>query len=401
MVTSPGHPSVSHSLQLLGEALDHALDGESLANVASGGRSHAQTIGCRSHTPQQVRKRRHVTPLVKEAVGSVPDLLFGAADPRQDHRLAQRHRLERGDGERFDGMRGERHHVAARDVRPHVVAMPGNDGMAGQLQLSDLALYLAAPRTVADDQHLGVHTRIAQTAQCLQQVAVSFLGSQRCTDPDDEVAGREAELRTRRRPLLRRRAVGEVVRVDAVLDHDVALDPQAMRAPVLALLVTHVDHQLATAEQEAVEQHPQARGDGPSKACRVEDLDEPYRPPRPTRGDQRIEQCIAVRADDDIDLVLVDAACQLVRSAPVELAAHVERNRRVEPRTVDFACQVADRLEVAQADAETGCVQMVDQRHRVLLGAADQHGADHHQHARPMTGGYCNRCARLFRLRMG
>ena len=122
--------------------------------------------------------------LVKEAVGSVPDLLFGAADARQDHRLAERHRLERGDGEGFDDVRGERHHVAARDVRPHVVAMPGNDGMAGQLQFGDLALDLAAPRTVADDQHLGVHTGIAQAAQCLQQVAVSFLGAQRRTDAD-------------------------------------------------------------------------------------------------------------------------------------------------------------------------------------------------------------------------
>ena len=77
--------------------------------------------------------------------------------------------------------------------------------------------------------------------------------------PITKSLGSEAELRSRRRLLLRRGAVGEVVRVDAVLDHDVALGAQAARAPVLALLVAHVDHQLAAAEHEAVEQHPQAR----------------------------------------------------------------------------------------------------------------------------------------------
>ena len=45
-------------------------------------------------------------------------------------------------------------------------------------------------------------------------------------------------------------------------------------------------------------------------------------------------------------------------------------------------------------------VETVDQRDRVLLGAADQHRTDHHQHARAMTGGYCDRCARLLWLRM-
>jgi hypothetical protein len=43
---------------------------------------------------------------------------------------------------------------------------------------------------------------------------------------------------------------------------------------------------------------------------------------------------------------------------------------------------------------------MIDQRHRVLLSTTDQHRADHYQHARAMTGGYCDRCARLLWLRV-
>src|SRR5215212_5835109 len=54
---------VDQLLQLLGEALDHALDRESLANVARRYRSHAQAVRCRSQAPQVLRERLHIAGL--------------------------------------------------------------------------------------------------------------------------------------------------------------------------------------------------------------------------------------------------------------------------------------------------------------------------------------------------
>ena len=143
-----------------------------------------------------------------------------AADLGQLHRPAERHRLERGERERLHRGAEQRHRVARREQRAHVLVEAGDQHLAGDAEVARARLDRRAHRPVADEQGAGRNAARAPARRPRPAAGDSSPGETRRT-----CRSRSRRRRARARgacacALRRRRA--PVLGVDAVVDHAVA-----------------------------------------------------------------------------------------------------------------------------------------------------------------------------------
>jgi hypothetical protein len=232
---------------------------------------------------------------------------------------------------------------------------------------------------VANQQDFGRYCLGAQQGKGVQQIAVGFFRAHGGAQADDGVIGRKSETGTQCPALLSRLPIGEIVDVNAIVNHGIGSRAQAAITPVVALIFTNIQQQVAALEQALIQQHLRLFLVG-SQQGGVK-----YRgqlgffgtalPPRQVA----VEHGIRIRADNGVNVTRADQRPELADCAPLDTANHLAADELIEPAGVELRQEALTALQIGKMQPEALRVEMVEQGHHLFLGAAELQRVDYEQ----------------------